>query len=169
MHSRTDYEADILAWAERQASVLRDLARTRRDLPNELDLDNVAEEIESVGRSQLAAVQSFLRQILIHLIKAMSARDPKLVIHWRKEVVAFHANIFDHLTPSMVDRIDLDRTWSQALRVAEAELAAYDQTLAAGLPRQCPLTIDEIFDPQFDSDRGVDVILASSRPAEERN
>src|SRR6266705_578176 len=50
------YDADILAWSEQQAAVLRDLARSRHDLPNELDLENVAEEIECVGRSEFDAV-----------------------------------------------------------------------------------------------------------------
>ena len=60
------YDTDILAWSQRQAAVLRDLA-ARRDLPNELDLDHVAEEIEDVGRSELNAVQSFIRLCLVHI------------------------------------------------------------------------------------------------------
>ena len=37
---------------------------------------NVAEEIESVGRSELAAVKSLLgRRFLIHLIKLMADQD----------------------------------------------------------------------------------------------
>ncbi len=45
------YEADIFEWSERQAEVLRVVA-SRRDLPNELDLLNIAEEIEG-GRLSL--------------------------------------------------------------------------------------------------------------------
>jgi Domain of unknown function DUF29 len=51
------YDEDILVWSERQASVLRSL-QSRRDLPNELDLEHVAEEIEDVGRSELNAAQA---------------------------------------------------------------------------------------------------------------
>jgi hypothetical protein len=56
------YDTDILAWSEQQASVLRGL-RSRGDLPNELDLEHVAEEIEDVGRSELNAAQSLIRQM----------------------------------------------------------------------------------------------------------
>ena len=60
MDRRSLYEDDIYAWAQQQADALRRLA-TRRDLPNELDLENVAEEIEDVGRSELSRVESYIR------------------------------------------------------------------------------------------------------------
>ena len=44
MDRRSLYDDDIYAWTQQQAEVLRRLAETRRDLPNELDLENVAEE-----------------------------------------------------------------------------------------------------------------------------
>jgi Domain of unknown function DUF29 len=46
---------DILLWSEQQAAAIRKLGTSRRDLPNEFDIENVADEIESVGRSELAA------------------------------------------------------------------------------------------------------------------
>ena len=72
MNSAT-YDADILEWSEEQASALRSLARSRPDLSNELDWENVAEEIECVGRSEFAAVRSYIRQIIIHLISKHDA------------------------------------------------------------------------------------------------
>src|SRR3954451_2367294 len=39
MERRNLYDDDIYAWAREQAEVLRRLAETRRDLPNELDLE----------------------------------------------------------------------------------------------------------------------------------
>jgi hypothetical protein len=53
------YDEDILVWSEQQASVLRSL-RSRRDLPGELDLEHVAEEIEDVGRSELNAAKGLI-------------------------------------------------------------------------------------------------------------
>ena len=40
------HDSDFLIWTERQARALRALAPRRADLPNELDLENLAEEIE---------------------------------------------------------------------------------------------------------------------------
>ena len=69
MSNSTLYDDDILLWSEQQAAAIRRLRETARGLPNELDIENVAEEIESVGRSELAAVESYIELILLHLIK----------------------------------------------------------------------------------------------------
>jgi hypothetical protein len=44
------YDTDILLWSEQQAAAIR------RRAANEIDWENVAEEIESVGNEQLHAV-----------------------------------------------------------------------------------------------------------------
>jgi len=69
MDVSTLYDEDICAWAEQQMASLRRLAASRRDLPNELDLENIAEEIEDVGHAQRSAAESFIRMIFVYLIK----------------------------------------------------------------------------------------------------
>jgi hypothetical protein len=158
MNRSADYDTDILEWSEQQASALRDLARTRHDLSNIVDWENVAEEIEDVGRSQFIAVQSLIRQIFIHVIKAVSLPDAMSIRHWRKEVAAFHRDVLDRITPSMRARLDLPRIWQQALKQAELDLDAAGASLPPDLPRQCPLEIADIVDPEFDFLRAVDIV-----------
>ena len=55
------YQQDFLRWAEQQAMALRNAAKDS-NLP--LDWENLAEEIESLGKSQRAALRSQLRRIL---------------------------------------------------------------------------------------------------------
>ena len=64
------YNRDIVTWSEQQAALLR--RRAVGELVNEaeLDWDNIAEEIESVGRSDLHAVTSWLMQEPRHDLKA---------------------------------------------------------------------------------------------------
>jgi len=49
------YDRDIVAWATMQSDRLRRVAGGER--VNDLDWDNVIEEIESLGRSQVQAVE----------------------------------------------------------------------------------------------------------------
>jgi Domain of unknown function DUF29 len=150
MNGAALYDDDILEWSEQQAAALRHLAKTRPGVSNEIDWDNVAEEIESVGRSEYAPVQSFVRLMLVHVIKAVSVTETSSILHWRKEVVSFHRDVLDRITPSMRSRLDIDRLWQQARKQAEADLAVYGQHVAPSLPEQCVLEVRELINPDFD-------------------
>jgi hypothetical protein len=86
MSNSTLYDDDILLWS---AATIRELGRTRGDLPNALDVENVAEEIETVGRPELAAVNSCLERILVHLIKLFAEPGTQSARHWRSDIVGF--------------------------------------------------------------------------------
>lgn len=58
-----DYEQDFYTWTQQQANLLRSHQF------NELDIDNLIEEIESMGRSEKRAVTSRLTVLLKHLLK----------------------------------------------------------------------------------------------------
>ena len=82
----SDYDTDILTWSERQAELLR--RRAAGEPVNETDLDwpNIAEEIESLGKTVARELASRVSTILIHLIKleASPAAEPR--IGWRKTI-----------------------------------------------------------------------------------
>jgi hypothetical protein len=58
-----DYETDFYAWTQEQAAALRD------GKWDTLDRANLAEEIESLGRSERYAIESHLQNLLTHLLK----------------------------------------------------------------------------------------------------
>jgi hypothetical protein len=169
MDNSSTYDTDILVWSEQQASALRDLALSRRDLPNELDLEHVAEEIECVGRSELFAVQSLIRQILIHIIKAVSVPEADAARHWRSEVVGFHDDLLGRVTPSMIGRIDIAALWRRARKRAEADLAEHDQVVAASLPRDCPIDLQAVVDPEFKVAQAIEQVQAAMRSIDKRD
>lgn len=164
MNRSASYDEDILEWSEQQAEALRRLAQTRHDLSNVLDWEHVAEEIEDVGRSELATVQSLTRQILIHLVKAISVPDKQLLLTWRKEVLAFRGDIFDRISPSMPGRIDIDTLWRRAIEQAAADLAVYGQDVASSLPERCPLQMRDIVNAGFDFIATAEAIRAKLLP-----
>ena len=74
------YETDICTWAEQQAAALRGLA-SRADLPNQLDLPNLIEEIEDLGANQLGSVSSLIRLVLSHALLVAADPDADSVPH----------------------------------------------------------------------------------------
>jgi len=71
------YEEDFVRWTEEQAAALRDAAGAATNLL--LDWENLAEEIDSLGRSQSRELGSRIAVIIEHLIKleTSSATGPR--------------------------------------------------------------------------------------------
>jgi hypothetical protein len=84
----SEYEADILLWSEHQAELLRRLAAGER-VNDQVDWENLIEEVESVGNEQLHAVNSLLRQALLHMLKAEAWPLSIEVPHWQAEALGF--------------------------------------------------------------------------------
>jgi hypothetical protein len=152
MSNSTLYDEDILLWSEQQAAVIRELGRTRRDLPNDLDIENVAEEVESVGRSELAAVESRIELIFVHLIKLAAEPETEAARHWRSEVAAFHSEMRRRYAPSMRQRIDLDALWRHARRQATlAYEGTPQQDIVARLSAAVVFSFDDLLVELLDS------------------
>jgi hypothetical protein len=128
------YEADILLWSEAQAERLRQHAL-------KLDWDNLAEEIEDVGRSQLRAVESHIVQALLHDLKAEAWPLSRDVPHWRAEARGQRADARRHFSPSMRQRIDVPRLYREALYRMPATM---DGTAPLPVPAECPVTLEEL-------------------------
>jgi len=142
------YDTDILVWSEHQAALLR--RRAAGELLNEADLDwsNIAEEIESLGRSDRRELRSRVATILFHLIKlqASPATDPRA--GWRVTVLEQRAGLRDVLR----DSPSLMRTVSAV--IAE-EIEAARERAAIGLageerridPATLTFTVDQVLGP----------------------
>src|SRR5690242_7909631 len=100
------YDADILVWSEQQAALLRRVAAGERVNAPELDWPNIIEEVESVGLSELHAVESLLLQALIHMLKAEAWPQSQAVPGWQAEARTFRRQARRWFSPSMSQRID---------------------------------------------------------------
>ena len=65
----TEYDRDFLLWTEEQAAALRRAKNS--NLP--LDWENLAEEIDSLGKSVRRELSSQIRRILRHLFKLVDS------------------------------------------------------------------------------------------------
>jgi hypothetical protein len=136
----SDYDADILQWSEEQAALLRRLAAGER-VNDAVDWPNVIEELESVGREQLHAVESLLVQALLHDLKAEAWPLWWDVPHWRAEARRFRGDAARRFAPSMRQRIDIAELYREALRAMPDTV---DGQPPLPVPETCPVTLDEL-------------------------
>lgn len=130
------YDTDIVAWAEDQASALR------RRAANEIDWDNIAEEIESVGNEQRHAVESLLINIMQHRLQIMAWPTAAAVPHWQHEIDVWWVQVERRLRRSPKLRADIEaelpELYLDALRSMYREV---DGVPRPPLPSDCPFTL----------------------------
>jgi hypothetical protein len=118
------YERDFYAWTQGQAALLRAWPQGLR--PNALDIENLAEEIESLGRSDRSAVQSLMQQIVIHLLKLRCHPDQAPRRHWQKELLGFRdqvERIFEASPSLRAHRTEIAKgIWPRAARLLRREM-----------------------------------------------
>jgi hypothetical protein len=128
-----------------------------------MDLDHLVEEVEDLGKAELHAIESRIRQVLVHLIKAASDPESQAFNHWRAEAIAINADMSGRYTPSMRQLIDMQAQWQLALKVADGALRAHGAAVDPGLPTECPFTIAELLPEKFDVDQAL-LRVQGSRP-----
>jgi hypothetical protein len=135
------YETDILAWSEEQAALLRAVAAADRRNAGAPDWPHIVEEIESVGRSDLRAVESLLLQAFVHMLKAEAWPLSQTAPSWRADARLFRAQARRAFAPSMRQRIDVPGLYADALNALPE---AIDGTPPLPVPTECPVTLDEL-------------------------
>ena len=138
------YEQDFLIWSETQVTLLRRLAEGER--VNELvDWVNLIDEVGDLGRSELNACESFLRQAMVHLLKLHCWSDSRECNHWRGEASEFLVSARKKSTPSMRQRLDLEDVYGDAVRVFVARGGEQSE-----VPAKCPFTLDDMLNGKAD-------------------
>jgi len=139
------YETDFYAWTRQQAAELRRFARTRPNLP--LDLEHIAEEIRDLGKSERDVVFSLTQRLIEHLllIEYSPAADQRL--HWADEIDGFRDQMKRKLSPTIRRDLkrDLRAVYADGRRMVERKLRRYgEERAAAALPASCPYTLEQV-------------------------
>jgi hypothetical protein len=137
------YEDDIALWSERQGDLLRRLARGEK-VNEQIDWENVAEEIETVGRNERRACESHLVQALLHELKLQAWPNSGAVPHWEAEVRRARDDARDAYTPSMRQQINLSQLYQRALNAMPDTIGGQPPQ---PVPENCPFTLDELLAP----------------------
>lgn len=143
--TRQLYDEDFYAWTQKQAAELRRFAKTRPNLP--LDLNLIAEEIEDLGKSEHSAVVSFVRLIMQHFLLATYSPATEQRRHWLDEVDEFRSQAEDRITPTIRADVEaeFEEIYARARRNVARKMRRYGEERATdALPTECPYTLDQI-------------------------
>jgi hypothetical protein len=138
----SDYDADFYRWTQTQAAALRAKNFTA------LDLENLAEEIESLGRSDRRAIVSHMERLLLHLLKwreQPKGRGPSwrtTIRHARREIAKLLAE-----SPSLHDYPA--RQMMAAYRHAREDAADETGLPLAAFPEACPWAPEQVMHADF--------------------
>lgn len=134
---RADYERDFYSWLMEQARLVR------AGEWSAIDRENLAEEIESLGREQFNKLESALRILLLHMLKwdhQPEARSRSWEISIKDQRLSLQ-NILDD-NPGLKSRFAeaLSRGYRRA-RLKAAEETGLDED---AFPETCPYSLSQI-------------------------
>ena len=136
------YEQDFYAWANEQAALLRNGQLSAADI------EHIAEEIESMGKTEKRELVSRLSVLLLHLLK-WQFQPERRGASWEGTIHIQRRDLSDHL----------DDNPSLRAKLPDAISASYDRAIyaAAGetnlprstFPAECPWSFMQIMDADF--------------------
>ncbi len=136
------YDSDLYAWSREQAELLRS-GRIA-----EADLANIAEEIESVGKTEKRELTSRLTILLLHLAKWLY--QPSLQSRsWRLSIEGQRLDIADLIADNPSLRPFLATTLAPAWRRAVLEAQRETDLEASTFPADCPWSVEQVLDGGF--------------------
>jgi hypothetical protein len=136
------YERDFYAWSREQAELLRagKLA--------EADVEHIAEEIDSMGRTEKRELISRLSVLLLHLLKwrhQPGKRGPS----WEASIRVQRNRLADHLDDNPSLKPLLPKALVSAYRDAALEATAETGLPGATFSEACPWTVEQVLDGGF--------------------
>jgi len=117
-----DYDTDLVLWSERQAALLRRAGSGGR-VNDQVDWENVAEEIEVLGRSDRRELHNRVASIQARLIKLLTSPADAPRTRWRETILEQRRRVVRLLKESPSLRLDLPRVILEELGDARAQAA----------------------------------------------
>lgn len=139
-HNAPSYEEDFVAWLEDQAG------RARRGEVEGLDLENIAEELEGLARSDRREIRNRLTVLLTDLLKFMfqprrRSRSWLATIEEQRTRIATVMDDSPSLGPFPASISD------QCYAAARSRAAIETGLSESEFPERCPFDIEAVLDP----------------------
>lgn len=136
------YEKDFYAWTLRNVQLLRE------GKLSEIDIENIAEELESMGKSEQRELINRLIVLLIHLLKWQFQPDHRSS-SWNGTIIEQRRRIKRLLKDSPSLKRLLNEELGESYLDAIPEASNATGISSANLPSTCPYTIEQILDNHF--------------------
>ncbi len=136
------YDHDYYLWSQKMATLLRDKNW------HDLDIENIAEEIESLGRSDKNSLKSNMRVLLMHLLK-WQYQSSKRSNSWKLTIREHRQRVKDTLqdSPSLNPFLEenLEKLYKQSCVQAGDETGLSVTVFS----QNCPYSLTQILDEEF--------------------
>ncbi|CAO3445133.1 DUF29 domain-containing protein [Azospirillum largimobile] len=147
--SSAAYDEDFYAWTQAQAQELRRAGAERNNAP--VDWENVAEEIECMGRSQKSEIDSRLTVLFVHLLKWLYCPDlrERCERGWRLTIREQREKLIEEIAASPSLRPFCESICDKVYRRARLRAAVEADTPDGHFPVEPPFTLDQALDPAY--------------------
>lgn len=136
------YDRDFCLWLEQTASLLH------RGKFSELDVPNLIEEIESMGRSEKQALTSNLRIVLMHLLK-YRYQPQRRSNSWRHTLVEHRLRLQEAFKASPSLKRHYAETFVECYQNARKLAAAETGLSVAAFPEESPFSPEQALDIDY--------------------
>jgi hypothetical protein len=139
---RSLHDSDFYAWSLEQAALLR------AGRVGEADLAAIAEEIESMGKTEKRELVSRLSVLLLHLLK-WQFQSGKRTPSWETSIAVQRIHLVDHLADNPSLKPTVPAAIASAYRIAVLEAASETGLPKSLFPPDCPFGFEQIMDENF--------------------
>jgi hypothetical protein len=136
------HDSDFYAWSLEQAALLRS------GRVGEADLEAIAEEIESMGKTEKRELVSRFTVLLLHLLKWERQPDGR-GNSWRLSIASARDEITDLLADNPSLKSVIDDVMTSAYRYARRKAAIETGVDEDAFPAGCPWSFGEVMDEDF--------------------
>ena len=136
------YEIDDSQWLEETVNLLKNHQF------KELDLENLIEELEDLGKEKKNAVVSLLEQIIRYLLlwQYWTSESENNSVHWQGEIYTFRTQLNRKITTNLRNYLDseLDSIYKDALVFVKINTQN-----SVNFPSECPYSLAQLLDIQW--------------------
>lgn len=140
---KTLYEQDEHLWLTETIQLLKE------NRLEELDIENLIEELESLSKRDKNRVESFLRQIIVHLLllQYWTTEYEYNYRHWQGEIATFRIQLNSSLTTNLKKHLldSIEDIYQESVFIVNQKTGL---SLAI-FPSTCPYSLEKLLDKNW--------------------